>query len=762
MKLLKKALISVLSLAVCLAVFATGAFAMEADEVADVLKYYESPEYLMEDFSDAESAVMPSYNKDFEEVTVSVTDGALKIVNSAVQGNATAVRYSVELAPDQIGYGVNLDVKSSLGVLTVRLQGQGVTEQALHLLFIDFDKGAVVYRGFSEEEQDYVDTTVSDFTLASDEWTSVRFFYNSTDKTFSFKVGPKDGELASVADISFPLLESVSNIIFGFEVNDYDQSGEAENVGITAYVDNVEVYSSDAMYTAAEKQLLVTAKVKELKALYAEADDELKARIVDIIDTLVNVYGYSTDDLEAKEFVDNLLPGISVAYLNVFLDAVSAIDKDSNYQQRLAQLGVIAAAKANIRSEDEFTDEQVSAYADAIVLYEAEVAEVDAIAASCENFMASLKAEGEYIDITSLNYAKILTYTNVAAEYAYDISYEGVSDALAVYESALATLETLKADAIKYYNAVCILANDEGDKTLGERYLAYLDANTVKDIVDFSYTDENITGELLNACPTKYTVGYGEIEALVIKCQDFMTKIDQAGLVASYYTKAAFIYGQEATEDSKKVVGAREILATFTDGVEETYPDMDKYLETYYATVEYLETSMTNKNLYVDAVNELEALWDSLTYSERVEKVNAALELKAAGTVPGLSIIVENTKLDNYKTVIDTLKMHSDNLINIVNVKLKKSGITLLERRQLIAEAQYAAANSEPTYTGVYDAKVALKAAISLYNSDVANANSAYKNNLDVAVSATGGVSLSSVLIAVVEVLKRIIAFIFG
>ncbi len=750
MKLLKKAFISVLAVALCTSLLAFNAFALETEQVTDVLAYYESPEYLMEDFSDSETAILPSYNADFEEVSARVEDGVLKVVTSEIQGNATAVRYNVAVDSQEVGFGVNLDLKTIDGVLTIRLQGQGQTEQALHLLFVDFAKGVVVYRGFDGVQKDYVDITVEGLNPLDDEWTSVQFFYNSTDKAFSFKVGPKDGELTSVADISFPLLDSISNIIFGFEVNDYDQSGEAENVGITAQVDNVEVYSGQSMYTAAQKQAIVTEKVQNLAVAYETADDATKALIVNVIDELVNVHGYSTDDSVAGGFIATLLPGISVTYLESYLEAVNAIDQEKNYKERLAQLEIIGAAKANIRSEDSFTAEQADAYAEAIVVHENEISEVNAIAAACESFMASLKSEGEYISVDELNYAQLISYASVADGYEYDISYDGVSDAVTVYEATKAKLSAIKENTVKYYNSVCVLANDAGDKTLGERYLAYLDATERVGNVDFSYTDDEITTELLGACPTKYVSGYDEIDELVLKCQEFMTYIDQSSLVASYYTKEGFI------------LEAKALLDTFTDGVEETYPGMDSYLADYNSTVEYLETSMTNKNLYVNAVNELAELWNTLSYSERVEKVNAALALKDAGTVPGLSIIEENTKLDNYKTIVDTLKMHSENLINIVNVQLKKSGITLLERRQLIAQAQIAAANSEPTYKGVSSAKTALQNAIALYNSDVTAANNAYNNNLNVAVTATGGVSLSTVVLAIVNVLKKLLAFIFG
>lgn len=475
MKITRKVLVAILTLALLVTCFAVSVFAVDETAAEDesykaVLEYYESAIYFSEDFSEtAEGSDVPAfYEKTFDEFefTLSGTVGnvrtTFKIVSDATYGDylniGTNNNSSFKFVPKKVeSFGINFrasltNAKSAINVL---LNGSS------SVTLLEIKPGAVsVYDSETEALVEH-SSTITNVDAATPAFFDVQLFYSL------------EGEKATLNVVVTEAGGSAKT--YTADVSKLSFNGFAINVNRACF-DYMEAYAGSFARRTEDNEAEIAAYINKIVADYdaavlagaADAD-----KYLDVVYKVVDTYKYSTaniTDTTLKATTDasisKALASLAVPKAKAFVDGAAAINTQLSYDERVAVCDELTKYNTFITElklsnpgvDLGQTDEALTAARNALA---EEIAALNKIATDSAALIEAIDAMNgmKYFDLSAATDA-------IAADVAAaDLTYAGVADAVAKYNGyvnkiAATTALGLAAELEEYY-AAANPVNDE-------------------------------------------------------------------------------------------------------------------------------------------------------------------------------------------------------------------------------------------------------------------------------------------------------------
>ena len=741
-------------------------------DIEDVLEYFEEEYFVYDDYEDGVWSKYYTENALNSEIVSDPRNSENNILK--VTGPAKDNKYSVAVPADEIldtlvisfdiFYDSNMTGAYNVDIMMKNKEG---LEDVTFTTFLKFDvkngklMNSVFDPALNNGEGAYVLTEYTDFVPAVDTWHEVVMFFNTNTGVYSFKIFTDGAENWHTSPDFTIDAASFSKV----ELKPYLE-GRTLTDKISLCLDDVRVYSGTFERFPARQTEIVNQTIKDLDALYnADGTDNLtKMRIAAVFEGLKSAY--TTDDAEIAKILQKATTYIHLAYADELIKRAEAIDTTLPYHDRdnfvteFFSYSEKMPTDAELDSADGFKDdaELVSAVKAARALFNEEKLACDKIKADSVAFLLKMK---DY-DPLNFNYESINTfYSEITVYTDVDYTFRGVVEGAGEY-----TMEQAEADYgafIERYARISASANafiSGTDKMLGavsgittsvpgeEAYEVAFGALSegfyVVDAVILSVDgnvididaelDEASIPDFENRNAVYFAHKASILENMVI-CDSFVSVMAQA-TAASYYT-AQVKYFEEAKEIYDSVdINGRPALRKMAYGVVES-------VENYLALEAYIANAQVFAKQYVDAVAVAVSIIDSPTasFQDKLDAIANAAALKEQGDVTGIEGVAKaNSDFSKYKSLIESVVADSNKLVALIPQITAAN--SFIERRALLVEAAKAAANSEVTLEGVFDALVAFEQYKAAYENDIAamnkTHNTASSNALFVAGVITG------------------------
>ncbi len=727
MKFSKRILVVLAVVAMIVSCFAiTSSADFTADNIEDVLEYYQEPTYVSESFTGLAAGAGYSYSVnvggDEAKITTGGSHGAVEGENAYLEyvgiknGNDVyPFGYSVAMANNKPNLVVSMKIKAdktetsvapvfSINVYAFDGQGAPVGENGLVVpVTVDFNTGKVSYAKVSATDSGVFNSVpLSDFKVECGKWYTVNLIINSSKGVYSFSVIPAEGAAYSSPAISLGDAESVNELNARF-VN------LPENEGSKMSFDDVAIYGGS--YLRGNKDLATATgeALVNLSALAAtDIDVETKIRIAKVYEVITSSPAYVPTAItgktveEIKALYEAAKAYISTANEDAFVYSVSLINETRSYSRRLAQLKDIEYYMSRL------TVAQQELHIDEVIKYQAEVRKLDELRRDSLEYITAIDG----YDPENRTYSYILTsYDYISELKGRNGSYPGVYERLDKFTELETKRNEIVYNVTTFQTSVAAMKSPESDFIT--KYNSYLEAQKV-------FNGGAIHGDLdvatvigLTSDIASYITIEAEISSVVTECEAFITAVKSAQLSTYYVTIKKELALAELYVDADKTAYTVEV----------DYPGVKEASDSIASIKERIAAMETAASAYIAAVNEIST---KTTFDEKKAAVANAYTLKVSGDVIGIDGVNEaNVALANIDATLDVLEGNSKTLLASV-AALADTSLTLAERREQIIIANNAKDSAEPTYVGVAEAKVSLEAYVAAYNEQVAALNSAF------------------------------------
>ncbi len=606
--------------------------------------------------------------------------------------------------------------------------------------------------------------TANNYVPQTNTWYTVTAIVNFNTGLYNVDITPDGGSTISTGNTSLGDLEYASGA--GFVIAD------GVKAGTKTWLDDLYIYEGTMVRHGIDKESYVSARIIELDELLKDSSTsaDLKIRIVDLFDAMFNDDNGSplyqtTEATPNKEAVDKIIAEATTTTINKvyadvytdFVDALSTIDgyyaKLEHCETNIERLDVIFSDALNDSTlEDDDIAEMFPGVED---VAELRAAKAEYTRVLSELALAAIHSEAylEFIkdfDTTSRDYTymkdtldALSVFNKRVSDYKYEIIgqipnpdgdgtvevviFSTVADGDVIYTALDAKIKSIDAAVKAFTDAVAVM---NGAANFGELYEGYVAAtaayNKEGDGIISSVLD-NSTYPGLSDVITNYSERIDDMESRIAQSEAFITLVNGANSSTFYTT----IYNELNKAEKYIDTDTADLYA------EPDYPGVAEAMATYNSLRAKLADDVKNAEKYIAAVNAIEGV---TAYAAKKAAVDAALALKEKGNVIGLDGILEaNNALSVAEGEIKVLEGYSKTLIDAVNAL---DGVTsLVKRRELIAAANAARDNAEPSISGVNEAKTKLDAYIAAYNADVEALNSAFSG------AVAGGAAVSAALV---------------
>ena len=766
MKLTKRLLVSVLSIALLTSVFAfTSVAEVEREydyriesftKAEQILEYYALDEYLADNYEDGswtkeqiKAANVATFKPKYS-VVADPTGADNKVLSVTLPRNKTALGYTFSADGDGIltdklivSARVYFDASATSG-LSFKLNAGLRNEVEAGSRYFDIIKvdmkngGAFTYAGWNDNDQVMVpgQYTYEGWNAETGVWYDFLITFKAEDDVYNAVV------TSVPTDDSEPVvLASTGNIAINGAVGmaGFNISADASASNVGCYFDNFEIYEGSITRSPSNKEANTDIHVADLVDFYNQetTDFATKLRIADIFYELSAVYGVTLIDETAytqmnetlaKEFVNRV--GKIDSTLDFFgrFDCVEAIAKYDNKlsdNEGLLDLpGITEEIAAEVVAAREiFAVEKAAVYlvrdhSDNLIDFLTNVYDEENtdyiqmkvwLAELNDEYVAENPEFAEY-DVEKYPY-QTRFYT------AADTRYGALPELVAKYEAFVAKfteIETAISGFIGYVDAI------ETATTFGPKYTAYVAATEI-------YNNGAIHEGLDNATHAKLTerIAYylEQVDGILAKkdeCEYFMDLVNQTS-IASYYTILV-----------EKIDLAVEAYAN----IEPDYENIAEFITVYQSLLAYRESLEAEADAYIAAVAAIE---DAEGFYAKKEAVKIAAELKVKGDILGYAGVEEANIA--FSAADADVKFRENSSIALINLVAQINETeSIAERRELLRLADVANANADDEIKGVEVAKAAFVKAVAEFKADVAVANASITAATDVAAALAAAV----------------------
>lgn len=764
MKNTRKILTLLLALAVCFACSAVFAFAAEAAPSADqvaydaalaehkkVLEYYEAGYYLNADFGDAEN--LDDAFADASDEFSFTPGGAFtaEFADGAAHLSAVNPSYFDFVPENAESFGIKARIKLAAGSafeLYLHSSKRGSIGDYLRLFSVsegnishklDCTGGAPKYLSQSS-------------AVAADTYFDLDFFItkNSSEDVVVLTVTP-DGGTAETLTYSFD--NTVTDFLNGkFDFGSFYIS--AEEVTLST----LQVYKGSFVRDLDNSNNIeiIANAIAGMKADYDLYNTKVASHayeIYEIVAALAVTHGYDASSLADTELVNAVeafsqaaVNAVAPSYASSYSQGVAAINAEAAYYDRLDHLSSIAVYSDFLNSlkSSNYSDVEGIDYAK----IDADVAKVEAEAAALvkakEDTIIGVAAAVQIPDVYLATYADyravydtLRAHAICATYYDEELSAQTVNLASKVANVVLSEYPVLDAKATAFVQNVPVA----GDTSLSfaERYAAYVIAKE-NQFSDTTY-NEFLVGTTLEEIISVYEAAEAELGVISAYAEEFLSKIDDAAKSPSY---------------SVKNVALAE-AAAYIDSVELEYPGVAEAIELYEVLLKDVSDRINATKSYIQAVIDVQ---NATTVADKKVAIEIAKGLAELGSdvsveVDGFDITVTeaNMILSNEESAI---LLAETKVANYIAAASALEGITdIKELRLAIARATALKAVADSTAEGVFEADMALDAAIIDYNARIKAANGVSNEVNNVALSALASTVPTVRVAEVVAIIKK-------
>ncbi len=763
MKLTKRILVAVLSLALLASVFVFSATAENTfnaegiTDIEDILEYYTLDDYLADNYDNGEwnteytvtdsdwpaSKKYPPIQVTTEnDPTATEEDGVLSVSlpfnkkSGYMMGSDTG---SKEILTDTLlltfdiyfedTCDKNLLYELKVGTVPEKEGGRpsagkstilGITfvekSNGPRFFYSDWDANTQAFKGTSSQK------TFEDMIPETGKWYSISIAVNAKEDVFSFSItDTAENITATSGELDMSGCAGVWGFYcYGqFASNSGRTEAEKKTTAVKYYIDDMEIYEGTYVRYPSYKEEITATHLADLDRLYnaESSDNATKLRIAEV---LAFLYGLDEESFPSslREILPDAEKYINETYAAVFCEAVAAIDKASTYYERMAHLDVIEGYDVNLPANSELSGRPgiTSELYDAVVacreLVEEEKEELAVVKEQSENFIILMQEYDAWMaedgdDTTNRDFQPLNDFYDVAASNDYamrDVAYEGVAAANESFADLEFRVTRINADVEAFIDNVTEMELAESFGPLYAAYVKALAGYTKYGVEGIINPDLNMDSHEVLSAKIEFFVGNRpSIEAKKLECDTFNHIMEEASN-ASYYTSLVAKLGE---------------AAEYYPLVEIDYPGVAEAVELYNALLAQVADTESASEAYINSVAEIANKTD---FYQKKAAIDAALILKEFGDVLGVEGVKEaNLALSAAQVDINLKEGNSTTLIALV--EQIKAAKTLSEKRELIRLAVVSAEGSENTYKGVTEAKAALEAAIDAFESDVAAAN---------------------------------------
>ncbi len=647
--------------------------------------------------------------------------------------------------------------------------GKSVTHDLFTMDLHDMTDPKFTYMNFDSSfelsTQRYAQKKYEGLTPALNAWYTVTAIVDYNNGQFKLAVTPDGGEAVEFGTFSLGDLKNVGLV----KLKIFDGS----YAGTATYLDDIKVYEGTFLRHGVDAEEYTVETLKKLDAMAKSADTSVedKLRIAEVYKELLipdadgNVLYATTETTPEKDTIDAIIDFgvnkfINDLYSDIFLDYVDGIADITDYYELMEYLSHEYSKYNDLFSDEIFTPEadendlkelfpgieDVKAIMDAKASYGKAVADVTNAAIQSESYLNLLKD----LDKNNKNYDYMVGYYEALqvfplkrAEYRYEVLdadsnvlYSTVADGEAVVKALGEAIAAIERDADAFIETV---GKMKAADTFRKLYDAYLVAKE-------QYNDGVINPDLDN---DSY-IGVNEAIAYYISRLDYIyNRIEESEAFI------AFVEDAKSSTYQSTIFAQLENAKVYIDDntaelhAEAEYPGVADAKAAYNALREKLADNIKNSEAYISAVNKIK---DAKDFKSKKAAVEAALALKASGSILGIDGVIEaNKALSDAESEIKTLEGYSNTLITAVaNAEAAK---TLAARREYIYIANSCKDLAEPAVSGVNEAKTKLTAIIAAYDAEVAALNSAFvtvvanANSIGAACAPVGAVYSSAEIV---------------
>lgn len=700
------------------------------------LEYFTAPVFINEDFNTLTlDAIKTKYFGSTDSLLVD--DGMFSAASAAVADG----KLSFTLA-NKAALSMNLAGSEGVGI-NLRLQGSAAankTQGPTLAIFLYSEESAIATQVLylplaNSSESDIKINSVAvgkaagyDNTTKAGVWYSVSIFCahkadGNTDCTVT--VTPDGGAAITSTFTLEDFTLASANLAF---------AKNPRNQNAIVQFDYMEAYSGSQARVLSQRDTVVDQTLVDILGYYNENvatfNDVQKLCLLEMMNEVVSprIYKYSPVSDAAKAAVTQKRALLAPLYATRLLAEIDSLDITLPYDERCE------AADALLILCDELPEDltqltggewDLTALGNARAAVDAELALLAGYKTQSDGFIAALVG----LDLTG-NYAALKPYYDAASAYTPFDTYPGVAEAKATFTLLERLYVPLEKLCREFVANAAIAANLE--KTFAERYPAYAAA------VEAPADD------------TSYT-GVAEAIAQIAGLKDEMDRVATASLkfIAAVGKANASTYFPA----KKTYLADAETVAadpTLKDDIRVGYPGVETAQQTLAAVRLTIETQETASRAFIAAVA---LIRDDMSFNEKLQAVQNALELQAVGEVEGVDGISEaSLKLSSAEADVMTRKGYSDSLISLVAKAKAATDATV--RRQALTSALTLKDKVEPTYAGVADAIVELDSMVAEYNTSVETANNGFSeiNGVVIGVSiASASVALGAAIILILR-----------
>lgn len=777
MKMAKRILVGLLALAMLVSAFAFAALADEAatdesgaEDVPEtpaldltpfekVLEYFEQPIIFDDDFTaytegdayaDAVLGKTATGKAGSQTATIAAVDGVnyltLASTKAMLNNGDIFLNWDAEKALDNFVLDMVVGGSNLVKVfVSSNALGDSLNTEGSVLANIQFKAGKVIYAVGSSSTATLTDENGVDFAVSATGKYRVVINYSAVNGKYSLTVTDlaDDSVAAAVTDIEAPVVD-LMNVKVGCTKNDISKN-------------NVNIYSIKAVGGTFLRDTSEQAKIDATEAAIVDMKAAFDAEGIIFDDKLaiatiagkINSYGYApaTDDTVAA--LKYLVESSVTLYAEKIGECLANIVDGAPYADRVANVEAYASY-VDLLPEDyaEIVDADTAAIVTGYL--DGYAAEVDFLAMAKEHSEAFVAALAD-ADASLNDYAYLASYYDAAKEYTPYVGYDGVPDAIAIYNTISKKVNAIRDGVAEFVGYVEILADDT--KSFVERYDAYIETLECRLFKDdpknpdvlietiagvSTYSDEDGRTAL------EIDAEYLEIRAFMVEivetCDQFINKVKSAEYANYINAKEAFL------------AEAAEIIDTVVDD----YAGVPEAKALYESVSADILAKKAAAQAYIDAVNAL----DGLTGDELSAAIATAEELRKTGDILGVDGVSDaNKKFVQISSEVVLTEMSNNYFISVVE---KMADAIARIRFELILEAKALVADTSDDFSGVSDAKAGLDANIAEHNAIAQAFNSQFASVNSVATTVVSGaahkVEFEDVIGRVVSLIKDLFA----
>ncbi len=801
MKMFKKLLISLLTVALVVSASCVVAFAADGDgaaitdgDIDSLAKIYGGGIYCAEDFESASSILYDSDIVDEDGVISELVDiggnTVAKLVGAASGNKDVAV--TARPAGNIAGFVFEIRVAAGGGVLNLYASGETASGDVLSntpIASLDFsadaesgDVGSVSIQNFGIYELPVMEK-IPGVYLVKDAWYSIRLICKSANSPCTLELIQTTD--AAGGELDEPVVYTVTsaNALKTISGAKFTVAGTAI-ADKTLYIDDLYFYEGTSVIDLAAKEAQLGAAIVKLVEKLDTAPEDEKADVVSLLELFVNERGY--DSVEYGADVKYASLKLAEYYTDKYVNVVYSYNSGDKYVERVDKLAEIVLAYGELPEIPSYTaEEDAEAYelaleieqsrAAAVVLYNAMVRDINRVAQQSQEFIDYISDK----QVRSNRYDLLKEWTEAASAYEIDPTYYAnvvkaddkggeitvLYDMTKPYEDylhMLYKLELLGNSCESFLEYVDIMSDPE--TSFVEKYNAYLKAAGIRFLdTEHTYYYEGENGE--RVYPLRDSVVVDEITG---------EEIEVKGAISVYSELALWVQSVEKTCENFIAAISDAKNATNVSALNLALAKAERY-DMSGGDSTKIALEMTYPGV-IEAIDDYNELYDRRTNEEIIAQrfVEAVDVLRAAKDKAAIALAMQNAKavlpegiLDGYDGYSDALAYYLEVEANSVyNESTAKTFIALVnsiatatdyaQKYDIMKAAKALIPELDESIAGVSMAKAVLIASIQSYDVDMQSATDEFDEVVAQSASIASVIVPTDVYLRVAAIIKKI------